>query len=172
MSAPAEKPRFWSPIWRSRRSGHRQIRLVRFLVIAALTLVVPALLAFVLAGPFVAIGEVSDEVFNGGEIGGLAGLVATMMFLTVFSPIYGVVLVPVAMALLAVAMRFGRAGLGVAGLAAIGIGFLVGGMFSAADDGVSHLFAIFTVPIALLHGAVLWGLTRWLLPETLLPEAR
>jgi hypothetical protein len=78
------------------------------------------------------------------------------------------------MALFVIAMRFGRAGWGVAGLAALVFALLLGSLFmsagaAGADAGGGMIFALFMAPVTLFHAAMLWGLTRWLMPETLLP---
>jgi len=162
--------RFWAPVWRSRPQGHRHLRLVRFLAVGGLTLVLPALVMFLLSLPFGILARPDRIEAASGLAQGLYEGVAVVMFLVVFAPIYGIVLVPLAMACLAVAMRLGYAGWAVAGLAALVCAALLGAGFALADGeaGLSPL-ALFMVPVTLVHALVLWGGTRWLLPETLLP---
>jgi len=162
---------FWSPAWRSRPKGHKHLKVVRFLLIGLATLVLPSLTMQILSVPFGMLTDASREALKSVPTDSIVAGIATVMLLTVFAPLYGLVLVPVGMALFVIAMRFGTAGWGVAGVASLVFAGILGNLFrtAGAEGGTVFLFMGFMVPIVLFHAAVLWGLTRWLLPETLLP---
>jgi len=156
---------FWTPIWHSRRNGHRHLKVRPFLAVGIVTLIFPSLVTFALTLPFGSLKALGDMAGTSGVAGALSFSLATVIFLVIFAPVLGVLLVPLAMAVLAIALRFGCAGWGVAMVVVV---LLCGtfGLVMLRDP----LFTVLILPVALMHAMVLWGGTRLHMPNALLPE--
>lgn len=153
--------RFFTPRFRSRRFGHRQLRAGKVLLIGLITLLGPAALLILLGLPFLVVGTQSDNPVWAG-IGTVAGL-------GVLSPFIGIYAVPFAMLFGAWAMRFGVAGWASALVVSALLPPALGAIYQVLDP-TAAAFApmVLLTPIVMLHAAFLWCATRWLCPDALL----
>lgn len=157
MSARAT---FFSPAFRSRRFGHRQLRASHILKIGLITLLGPAVVMVLICLPFLLAGTRSEnEVWM--TIGSFIGLAA-------MSPFVGIYAVPIALLLGAWAMRFGMAGWGVVVLVTGLLPTALGVIFQLLDPTAAAVGAMLILtPIVMLHGAIMWCATRWICPDAL-----
>lgn len=152
---------FFSPAFRSRRFGYRQLRALHILKIGLITLVAPAAVMAVIGLPFLVLGSYTNNetLLALGSFTGLA----------VMSPFIGIYAVPVALLLGAWAMRFGIAGWGVAVLVTGLFPTAIGILFQLLDPTAAAVGAMLILtPVVVLHGVVLWCATRWICPDALL----
>lgn len=153
---------FFSPIFRSRRFGHRLLAAQKVVLIGVITWLAPTLIG----GLIFALALYGYEPNNFDNPWTVVSTIGGMMLL---APLAGIMLVPLALLVGAWAMRFGVAGwataLIVAFLAPLGIGFLM--QWSDPTSGAIDAMFVF-VPVSLVHGAIMWIATRWLCPEALI----
>lgn len=157
----SEAAAFFSPVFRSRRFGHRQLRASHVIKIGFVTLLGPAVVVILICLPLLLLGTRSDnEVWM--VIGSFAGL-------AVMSPFVGIYAVPIALLLGAWAMRFGMAGWGIAVLVAALLPIGLGVIFQLLDPTSAAIGAMLILaPVVMLHGVILWCATRWICPDALL----
>jgi hypothetical protein len=150
-------------MFRSRVKGHRMLSGKAIVLIGLITLCVPAILGGI-AASFVAL---VDQYFV--SIRDSIDAVGVFALILVFSPIYGIVLVPLGMCIMGVAMRFGYAGWATAMLTA-GVGCFV---FVAVQSGpisqLSRLYAeaLLFVPICVIYATIMWCSALWICPDAL-----
>lgn len=152
---------FFSPTFRSRRFGHRLLSAGVITKVGLFTWIVPALIGALGLGLSVLMAPLADFDSPWAIIGAAFGFL-------LFSPIYGVLLVPLGLLIGAWAMRFGIAGwasaVGFSVLAPLGFGAL----FQWLDPSVEHLgIGAIMVPVVLIHAMAMWIATRHLCPQAL-----
>lgn len=152
---------FFSPRFRSRLFGHRNLRDSKIILIGLITWLGPAALILLLGLPFLVAG-----VFNDNTIW---QAITSMTGLVVLSPFFGIFAVPVALLLGAWAMRFGIAGWVSAFVASAMLPTALGVMYQVLDPTAAAIVPMLILtPIVMLHAAFLWCATRWLCPDALL----
>jgi hypothetical protein len=155
------KRSFFSPTFRSRRFGHRQLTAGAIVKIGLVTWLAPALVGLVLMLPFLLTGATPESVIAEGVLS-LAGLLA-------ISPMVGIFAVPFALLFGAWFMRFGLAGWVMPLLVTMFGPLVVGLLYQALDPTAAAVGAMLLLsPIIILHAVALWVATRLFCPAALI----
>lgn len=152
---------FFTPIFRSRRFGHRQLTARVVILVGLFTWLAPALLGLMLVILFSAVMPTHDFDSPLAVIVGAGALL-------IFAPVYGVVLVPLGLLVGAWAMRFGIAGWGMAALVSVALPLGIGALVQWADATSAALGALIVLtPPVFFHAFAMWCATRYLCPDAL-----
>jgi len=152
----------WSPVWSSRRRGHRALGVGQIVLIGMITLIAPAVIG----------GLLSWGLASGFRLTGTNAPEGILVFwqLIVLSPLIGLFLVPVALALGYGALAFGAAG----SVVALTTSCLLCLVFHASSGGLTpgdHWEStLMLMAIVLTYSTTLWLATRLICPEALLDE--
>lgn len=158
--------KFFTPTFRSRRYGDRFLKARDVFLVGLVTWLTPALVGVLFLGVTVLLPPTADFDSPWAIVGIAAGFL-------LFSPIYGVVLVPLGLLLGAWAMRLGYAGwtsaVGSAILIPVGGGALFY-LINPQTEGIG--IGLIIAPVVLVHALAMWSATRYFCPKSLMdPEA-
>lgn len=155
--------KFFAPTFRSRRYGHRMLSAGVIVKVGLFTWLTPALVGALCLAITVPFAPATDFDSPWSFIGAMAGFL-------LFSPIYGIMLVPLGLLVGAWAMRFGVAGWASAVCFALGIPLGFGALFQLVNPSTEGLgMGLIMAPVVLVHALAMWIATRYVCPQALFP---